>query len=66
MEVLLRKPKLTIEMAIRDNLTNIECVKYYFPDITDLQADNILWEETCFPFDTEVMLSQLYTKYSNE
>lgn len=39
-----------------------EICKYYFPEITDEQIDYIMWEETCFPFssDVEILFAQIY------
>ena len=60
------KDRLTIETAIANNYSAVDCVKYYWPEISDKDADFILWEETCFPCDNEAMLSQLYNKYSSQ
>lgn len=32
-----------------DDMTWIDLVKKHIPDVTDQQADYILWEETAFP-----------------
>ena len=34
-------------------------MKHYKPDITEKEADYILWNETCYPFDNEITLSQI-------
>ena len=57
------KDKLTKQMAFDNNFTALDCVKYYWPEIKNEDADYILWEETCFPFDVDMMLTHLYNKY---
>ncbi len=38
----------------------IELVREYFPNCTDIEADFILWEKTCFPFGpVEMVKNQL-------
>jgi hypothetical protein len=54
---------LTIEHAIENNFTAIECVKYFKPDWSDKECDFILWEDTCYPFDFEAMITQLNNKF---
>lgn len=55
------KPKLTISQVkgMRWN----EVFAYYFPDLSSSEIDNILWNETCYPFDTEKTLDQIYEYY---
>lgn len=60
------KEKLTYEKSIELGLTWIGCVKYYKPELTDGEADYILWEFTCFPFDTDTALSQIYDFFLNK
>lgn len=31
-------------------MTGIEVVKQVYPDVTDAEADYLLWNHTCFPF----------------
>lgn len=40
-----------------------EAIKYYFPNAEDDECDFILWEKTCFPFDREYTLDDLYRYY---
>jgi len=56
---------LAIELKFESviNMRPVDVVKYYFPDVTDDEADYILWEETCFPMDTDIFLRQLYDLY---
>ena len=37
---------------------------YYFPDCSKQEQDYILFEKTCFPFDDEVTLDQLFDEYT--
>lgn len=50
---------LTTETAIKNKMSPIDCVKYFRPDWTDDQCDYYLWEETCFPMNTDIWISQL-------
>lgn len=45
-----------------DNLngkTWIEYIRSFNEDITEEEADYILWNETCYPFDTEIAIQQI-------
>lgn len=54
------KPKLELDQA--KGMTWGEVMKYYFnQDVPYL--DIVLWNETCFPFDTEKTLDQIYEYY---
>ncbi len=55
--------KLTFEKAVENKFTMQDCIKHYFPDITDEEIEFILWEKTCFPFSDETSINQLYTFY---
>lgn len=35
------------------------------PDITEDEVENILWNETCYPFDTETALKELIKILTN-
>ena len=52
--------RLTLEIAIENKFSPMECVKFYDQDLDDKHAEDILWAHTCFPFDTEIMLTQLF------
>ena len=54
------KEKLTLEKALELNLKWHDCIRYYKPDATDDECEFILWEQTCFPFDHETTLNQIY------
>lgn len=51
--------KLTLEHAKEKDFRVIDCVKFFRPEWTDEQCKDYLWNKTCFPFDMEVMISQL-------
>ena len=55
--------KLTEEYAIKHKFNHIDCVKYFRPDWTDDFCNFYLWEKTCFPFSTEIMIKQLNEKF---
>ena len=50
---------LSIQHAIENNFTAIDCVRYFNPDWNDEECDYYLWSHTCFPFSTEIMIEQL-------
>ena len=50
---------LTQHKAIKKGFNAIDCVRYFRPEWTDEQCDYHLWELTCFPFSTEIMIKQL-------
>jgi len=50
---------LTIQHAIENKFTGIDCVRYFKPEWSDEECDYHLWSHTCFPFSTEVMIKQL-------
>lgn len=56
---------LTLEHALENKFTPIDCVKYFKPEWTDDECDFYLWEFTCFPFSTESMIKQLNEKFLN-
>ena len=58
--------RLTVKKALKLNYTPIDCVRFYRPEISDKEAENILWKHTCFPFDTEIALKQLYNLFNSE
>lgn len=51
--------ELTLEYAIDNKFTAVDCVKYFKPDADDEYIDFILWEETCYPFSIEYTIKQL-------
>lgn len=55
--------ELTFEIARDKKFNWIACVKYYWPEMTDEDADSYLWNETCFPFSDEGTLKQMYNEY---
>ena len=50
---------LTLEYAIDNNFTAVDCVKYFRPNWSDEQCANFAWSSTCYPFDNETMILQL-------
>ena len=50
---------LSIQHAIENNFTAIDCVRYFNPDWSDEECDYYLWSHTCFQFSTEIMIEQL-------
>ena len=60
------KPKLTLRTAANDGFTLFGCVTYYWPYYTDEQCEFTLWEKTCYPNSSEIMLNQLYELYIKE
>ena len=50
---------LTVEYAIENKFNALDLIKYFSPNITDEEADFLLWERTCFPFSLEETIKQL-------
>ena len=50
---------LSIQHAIDNKYTSVDCVKYFKPDWSDEECDFHLWEFTCYPFSMKVMIEQL-------
>jgi len=56
------KPKIELDQA--KGMTWGEVIRYYFPEGEgEGMIAYILWEQTCFPFDTEKTLDQIYEYY---
>ena len=53
---------LTIQHAIENNFTALDCVKYFKPDWSDEACFDLLMEETCYPFNDKAMIAQLNIK----
>lgn len=43
----------------------VEVMRKYNPDITEKEANYILWNETCFPFDDEIAFSQVHQYFKS-
>lgn len=54
---------LTIEHAIENKFTAIDCVKYFNPTWSDDECDFYLWEFTCYPLSIETTIKQLNRKF---
>lgn len=54
------KEKITLDQA--KGMTWGEVMSYYFEGVP-LKGLDILWNETCYPFDTERTLDQIYEYY---
>ena len=58
--------KLTKKFAEENNLTPFDLIRHFNPDWSDERCDYYLWEETCFPFSTEVLINQLNKEFLNK
>lgn len=56
---------LTYEYAKENKFTAIDLVKYFKPDWTDENCHDYIWEQTCYPFDHEMTISQLNNAFLN-
>lgn len=54
---------LTVEYAIKNKFTFVDCIKYFNPSWTNEECDFYLWECTCYPFSTEDVIKQLNQKF---
>jgi len=51
---------LTLQHAIDNKFSYIDCVKHFKPEWTDEQCDHYLWETTAFPLNgAEELIIQL-------
>ncbi len=50
---------LTVEYAVDNKMTYLGLVKYFNSEISDEEADFIIWEKTCYPFSLEQVIVQL-------
>lgn len=48
---------LTTEQA--KEMKPLDMVRYFNPDLTDQECEDILWEETCFPFGFYDMINHI-------
>lgn len=53
-----RKKRLKIEDVV-GKMTYQDAIRFFRPDWNDEQCEFYLWEETCYPFSTEVLIEQL-------
>ncbi len=56
------KEKLQKEDVI-SKMSWCQVVKYYFDGMSDEDANNFLWNYTCYPFHIETALNQIYESY---
>ena len=54
---------LTLEYAIKNHFSPIDCIKYFKPEWSDGQCEIYLWEFTSFPLSIESMINQLNKKF---
>ena len=54
---------LTLNYAIKNHFSPIDCIKYFKPEWSDEQCDIYLWEFTSFPLSIESMINQLNKKF---
>lgn len=58
------KQALSIKQ-VAGKMTWLEVMRHYRPDITEEEAEYILWNETCYPFDLRTALKQIYYFFKN-
>lgn len=59
------KKELTIEYVTKNNLTAIDCVRFFNSHWDDQECEEYLWNSTCFPFSIETMAKQLNNQFNN-
>ncbi|HVT84315.1 MAG TPA: hypothetical protein VHD35_03890 [Chitinophagaceae bacterium] len=60
---------MTQDLKVEDidgKMSWLEVMKTYKPDITEEEAEYILWEETCYPFDDETTLERIKTFFTKD
>ena len=58
--------KLNFDEDIMGKMSPMDVVKHYFPDISENEADFIIWEQTCFPMDHIEFTEQVYELYKKQ
>lgn len=53
-------------IPLRDGMTWGDYIRQYNPDATDKEVDYVLWEETCYPMDSEETLKQIAEYYQRK
>jgi len=61
-KVMVLKSQLTIH-DVHGKMKWVDVFKYYFPKMKKKDAVHLLWEETCYPFDHQTALQQIYEIY---
>ena len=56
---------LTENHAIKNKFSGVDCIKYFNPKWSDKECDDYLWDETCFPFSTTILIAQLNEEFIN-
>lgn len=54
---------LTMEYVEKNKLTPVEIIKHFKTEWTDEECDFYLWEFTCFPFSTEILIKDLNRRF---
>jgi hypothetical protein len=57
---------LTIDYAINNKFSMIDCVKHFHPEWSDKECNHYLWEHTCYPFSDIQTINQLNINFLNK
>ena len=60
-----KKEPLTLDMVKEKSMSAIDIVQYFKPDWGKEECDFYLWEYTCYPFSTSVMVRHLNKRFLN-
>lgn len=60
-----KKQLLKLE-DVDGKMTWTEVLKYYWPEMTPLECHYVIWNETCYPFSSEMTLQQINERYETE
>lgn len=54
-----RKRLFTIEAATEKKMNWFDVIRFFSPTATDEMCDFLLWEQTCYPFSSEMTFKQI-------
>jgi hypothetical protein len=56
---------LVFKDVIRNEMTYFDSIRHFRPDWTDKECHDYLWNMTCYPFSSEMVISQLNSQLGN-
>jgi hypothetical protein len=57
--------EITAQYAEENKMSFFDIIKHYKEDVTEEEAESILWNETCYPFSTAIAIRQIYEYFNN-
>jgi len=57
---------LLTKEEIDGKMSFLDVMRKYKPEITEKEANYILWNETCYPFSDEMTISQIHQFFTDQ